>query len=92
MRSALECAPKKCKCGKRLAKPHHHEPRLQYPKLNFGCNQCDEPIISFRDKAWAIKCSCHRFYVWSWHNQSNGCWMIRSHMPLFDTKEIVVVA
>jgi hypothetical protein len=44
------------------------------------------------EKVWFIKCECHRVYVWSFHERSNGCWIVRSIMPLFDTKEVVVVA
>jgi hypothetical protein len=92
MRSASECAPKTCKvCNRRLEKPRHDFPWID-EKLTkfFGWSWCDRnaPIT---EEVWHIKCRCHIVYVWSWHEKSNGCWKLRSDLPLADTKEVVVL-
>lgn len=43
-------------------------------------------------KTWFIPCKCGIWYVWSFHPHSNGCWKIRSRLPLFDSKEVVAIA
>jgi len=96
MRSAIECAPKTCQCGKRLAKPHYHKRELCFEKgtryMKRYCKHCDEPVKE-RDDIWATNCPhCKRFYEWGWHDKSNGCWRITSQLPLFNTREIVVIA
>jgi hypothetical protein len=92
MQSATECAPRKCQCGRRLAKPTYGYPWLnQANTARFGFEWClyEAPI---KEKVWHIKCFCGLRHVWSWHHKSNGCWKIRSHMPLFDSQEITVIA
>lgn len=43
-------------------------------------------------KVWFIPCTCGIFYEWAFHPKSNGCWKIRSRLPLWDSKEIIVIA
>lgn len=74
MRSARECIPKHCQCGRKL-------PPVQYGHL-----------FNLQGDVHYVVCKCHITYVWTWHPQSNGCWKIRSDMPLFDTREVVVIA
>lgn len=50
------------------------------------------PKPTYVKGVWQMVCTCHTQYVWSFHPISNGCWKIRSDMPLFDSKEIVEVA
>jgi len=95
MRSATECAPKKCRCGQKLAKPTYGYTEINpILKARVGI---DSPSLAHQrlfhnDKVWHIKCKCGVVYVRAFHEQSNGCWMIRSLLPLMDCKEIVVVA
>jgi hypothetical protein len=77
MRSATECAPKKCICGRKLSKPSY---------------KTVSEISRSTNGSWQIVCKCHLIYLWSYHPKSNGCWKIRSALPLFDTEQIVVVA
>lgn len=90
-RDALQCAPKKCPCGKRLKKPRYGHPWIGpgefAKKYNFP-----DALSPVRGEQWYINCSCARTFVWSFHKESNGCWMVRSILPLFDSKEIVVIA
>jgi hypothetical protein len=76
MTLADKCAPKKCLCGAKLSKPF------------WG----PIPGTRYRDNGWQIYCEiCHTHYAWGWHPRVNGCWKIRSDLPLFDTKQIVAV-
>jgi len=92
MRSAVECAPKKCSCGRKLGKPTYGYPwahidtttRFKFERVDYGA-----PI---REKVWYIKCDCHLRHVWSFHRVSNGCWKIRSDLPLLDTQAVTVIA
>lgn len=84
MRGAKDCAPHKCDCGMRLGEPEYGRSKIDWALAKW-----------FRDpfhEQWHIHCVCGRDYVWSWHPASNGCWKIRSPLPLFDTKETVVIA
>jgi hypothetical protein len=96
MRSATDCAPKRCiYCKHILPPPHVHGGRLSYPSMKWECKYCEELLeidkICYHNIV--ITCSnCHAHYVWSWHKTSNGCWKIRSSLLLFDTNEIVEVA
>lgn len=95
MRNATECAPKTCKCGKKLPKPVYG-----YPWLDETCQKLHVPFDyphykspTGNDKVWFMCCShCGTIYVWSYHEKSTGCWKIRAILTLFDTKEIVVIA
>jgi len=71
MRDALQCAPKRCTCGRRLGKP-------EYVGRPYG--------------KWQIECECHLIHQWGFHEKSNGCWRITSPLPLFNSREITVVA
>jgi hypothetical protein len=79
MRSALECAPKTCKCGRKLPRPEYG-----YPYVT-------------RYAHYYIKCKCHTIYSWSFPpdhlmDHTNGVWMITSDLPLFNTKEVIVIS
>ena len=91
IRTAHECAPRKCRrcsCSIELPKAEHGYP---WPSSVFKF--LPDMKAPFREKVWFIKCpQCDTTYVWSWHPVSNGCWMIRSINPLFDFKEVVTVA
>jgi len=80
MRNCHETAPKKCTCGRTLSKPVH------------GTIPTAHTYYNSRDTGWYIECDCHLVHVWSWHHKSNGCWKIRSSLPLFDSREITIVA
>lgn len=94
MRSGTECAPRKCKCGAPLAKPDVRCNRYETTGYRYGIKDC--PIHTYIkedwDGQWQIRCKCGRDYIWSYHPVSNGCWKIRSPLPLFDTQEIIVIA
>lgn len=100
MRNASDCAPKRCRCGTKLPQPHFHEHKLRFTRdkrgIATGCHWiCERCNLSTHDKfnrVWVMNCRCGRLYVWSYHEESNGCWKIRSPLPLFDSKEIVVIA
>jgi len=92
MRSATDCAPKKCvNCRAKLPKPKAgiiiikkignmpYDFRADHP-LNNPWNQ------------WHMWCKCGYVYVWSYHETSNGCWKLRHELPLFDPNKIIVVA
>ena len=91
MRDATQCAPKSCQCGRRLGKPVHGYPEIE-PKKIAGLEWPTQWARTFRGKIWHMPCQCKRVYVWAFHTKSNGCWMVRSPLPLMDTKEIVVIA
>jgi hypothetical protein len=90
--SARECAPKRCTCGAKLGRPSYGYPWLNAKETTyFGYEWCafDAPI---KEKVWHIKCTCGLRHIWSFHQSSNGCWKVRSDLPLFDSHQILVVA
>lgn len=94
MRSATECAPKKCRCGLRLSKPTcgYIDECPSMLKLGISFPGREHRRMFRSDKIWMIRCTCGVTHVWSWHTKSNGCWKIRSVLPLMDSQEITVVA
>lgn len=90
-RGALDCAPARCKCGLRLRRPMHGPcPEVK----GYWCTILS-PLRKLEGggMCWWTDCAkCHTTYVWEWHPESNGCWRIRSRDPLFDTREVIVVA
>ena len=90
MKNANECAPKTCKCKSRLPKIVSGFPWKDEKMLRLGIDYPHHKSPTSDSKVWYTHCNkCDTTYVWSWHPESNGCWMIRSINPLFDSKEIV---
>lgn len=92
LHGANECAPKTCRCGHKLDKPKHDYPWIDQKlteALGFSWYDTQAPI---QNQCWHISCVCGVTYIWGWHEQSNGCWRIRSNLPLMDSQEVVVIA
>lgn len=88
MRDAFQCALRKCRCGRALRRPTYGYP---HTSILVGITLPERGSPS-QEKIWHQNCPCGVTYVWSYHEKSNSCWILRSIHPLMDSGEIVVVS
>lgn len=79
MRNAMNCAPTRCICRRKLGKPVYGLPWFYHGRLSYIVFPVKEAPI--KEKVWHVICDCGIRHIWTFPD----IYQARHILPLFDS-------